>query len=188
MNGMNKEQSELLLDCIIDFLPPTTNHLTKPIVNKRTHKIGYHTDAKVAQQKEIITATMRSFYRKYGHYNPYTDYAEFQLILHCTNLGRWDIDNRVKAIQDCLRKDMAGVIEDDCKIWKLNVERVITGKDEDFCRVLVWKHTPKFDKTFTDEINRLTVQADMGMLKDAADKAKLKRLNALYEKIEGVRY
>ena len=38
----------------------------------------------------------------------------------------WDMDNRIKALQDCLA--MAGVIEDDRQIQRLLVERQSTAQ------------------------------------------------------------
>ena len=38
---------------------------------------------------------------------------------------RWDIDNRLKALQDCLMS--GGVIEDDSQIEELHVKREHTG-------------------------------------------------------------
>ena len=48
------------------------------------------------------------------------------LVFTAPNKRRWDIDNRVKAIQDCLAR--AGIIKDDTQIDKLEAERVY-GKE-----------------------------------------------------------
>lgn len=46
---------------------------------------------------------------------------EMHLVFQTNNRRCWDIDNRVKALQDCL--SIAGVIRDDSQLDALHVER-----------------------------------------------------------------
>ena len=59
--------------------------------------------------------------------------VELNVILRSNSRRRWDIDNRVKALQDCLQ--FAGVIENDSQVQKLTVERVKGSSDMTFVRV-----------------------------------------------------
>ena len=51
-----------------------------------------------------------------------TGRIEMRLTFTTNNHRRWDIDNRVKALQDCL--SMAGVIRDDSQLDALYMERL----------------------------------------------------------------
>ena len=48
-------------------------------------------------------------------------HLELYITFQTNDHVRWDIDNRVKALQDCLK--LAGVIKDDSLINVLHVER-----------------------------------------------------------------
>ena len=52
---------------------------------------------------------------------PYTGRASLLIRSTVEDKRRWDIDNRVKALQDCLIQ--SGVLKDDSKIDTLHVER-----------------------------------------------------------------
>lgn len=51
----------------------------------------------------------------------YTGYIELRIIFTSENHLRWDLDNRLKAIQDCLM--LSGVINDDSQVQILYVKR-----------------------------------------------------------------
>ena len=53
---------------------------------------------------------------------PYSGRCALTLMFTATSKRRWDIDNRVKSIQDCLAR--AGIIKDDTQIDELHVARV----------------------------------------------------------------
>ena len=46
---------------------------------------------------------------------------DFHIVYLCKDNRKWDIDNRVKALQDCL--EQAGIIENDRQVQSLHVRR-----------------------------------------------------------------
>ena len=106
----------LLLDLTLDGLPPTVNHsyLSHGRIRFKSH------DCKLYQN--IVSSQIRSVW---NNNNPYLKPVEFRIFLHSNDRKRWDIDNRVKALQDCL--SLAGVLRDDSQIHILHVERVFSN-------------------------------------------------------------
>ncbi|MBR2207268.1 MAG: RusA family crossover junction endodeoxyribonuclease [Synergistaceae bacterium] len=102
-----------LISLELDGLPPTVNHMYLSVRGRR-----FRTDECVAYQDYVVKEISR--YR--AHEWPYSGRCSLILIFTASNKKRWDIDNRVKSIQDCLAR--AGVIKDDTQIDELHVQRV----------------------------------------------------------------
>ena len=100
-----------LLDMELDGLPPTVNHLYLQHGGRRYKS----PDGRAYQER--VCSEMRS---QWGR-APYSGYAELYITYLTRDKRRWDIDNRVKALQDCLV--LAGVLKDDTQIRRLIVER-----------------------------------------------------------------
>ena len=108
----NENKNELLrID--LEGLPPTVNHMHMNVRGRI-----FRTKECRAYQDYVLGALSRLW----GSKPPYSERCELNLIFTASNKRRWDIDNRVKAVQDCLAR--AGVIKDDTQIDKLIVERV----------------------------------------------------------------
>ena len=94
-------------------LPPTVNHLYK------TSKNGIR--YKTPQGREWQNTTAAIIAMAKTNRKPYSGDVALEVLFQTADRRRWDLDNRVKALQDCLA--MAGVIEDDRQIQRLLVER-----------------------------------------------------------------
>lgn len=102
----------ILLDVYLHGLPPTVNH------SYSSHgKFRYKTfDCKKYQK--ITAQTLRL---AWNNREPYSKPVQLFITFFTNDHKRWDIDNRVKALQDCL--NLAGIIKDDSQINLLHVER-----------------------------------------------------------------
>lgn len=96
----------------LEGLPPTVNHIYRTYRNRR-----YKT-AKAQAYQEGVTQRLRS---EWNCKPPCIDTIEVRITFITNDKRKWDIDNRVKALQDCL--SMAGIIKDDKQVNILHVER-----------------------------------------------------------------
>ena len=109
----------------IEGLPPTVNHMY------RMHgRYKYKTSEAKEYQENRVAEQMRS---EYGNNPVYRGRVSLAIAFFTNNRKRWDIDNRVKALQDCL--SMAGVIADDKQIDELRVSRIYTKWDKTVTRL-----------------------------------------------------
>ncbi|MBP3835873.1 MAG: RusA family crossover junction endodeoxyribonuclease [Pyramidobacter sp.] len=53
---------------------------------------------------------------------PYEGHVALEVVMTSSNRLRWDVDNRVKALQDCL--SMSGVVADDKQVIDLHAQRI----------------------------------------------------------------
>ena len=106
-----------LLKCELEGLPPTANLMYRGLSGHR-----YKPKKILDYQKYACDILKAGWQGK----EVYTGRAALIIKFETDNHRRWDIDNRVKALQDCLSK--AGVIKDDTQIDYLQVERVYGEK------------------------------------------------------------
>ena len=111
----------VLLSMEFEGLPPTVNHLYE-----NSHGRRYKTSEGWRYQKQISAALAKCWHSRPVYKAP----VELRIFFITNNKRRWDIDNRVKALQDCL--SMAGIIEDDKQVNVLHVERKY-GKEIKTC-------------------------------------------------------
>ena len=101
-----------LISMELEGLPPTVNHLYRTYRNRR-----YKT-AKAQAYQEAVSEKLR---HEWGYKAPCVEPIELRITFITQDKRRWDIDNRVKALQDCL--SLAGIIKDDKQVNILHVER-----------------------------------------------------------------
>ncbi len=102
----------MLLHIEIDGLPPTVNHMY------RMHGRYKYKTSDTREYQAHVTGKIRS---EWQNKPVFKGRASLVITFYTNNRKRWDIDNRVKALQDCL--NMAGVIGDDTQIDMLIVSR-----------------------------------------------------------------
>lgn len=108
-----------LLEVTLKGLPPTVNQMYR---NAGTaHR--YKTKKTREYQKYAVKAM------KAAHLVSYTFLGRtiLDVKFHASDKRKWDMDNRFKALQDCLQ--MAGIIQDDSQIYKITAERVDTSEE-----------------------------------------------------------
>ena len=106
------------LDVEFIGLPPSVNHMY------RTGSGSRYKTLEVREYQQYVVNKLREAWK--GR-KTLTGRIEMKLLFQTNNRRRWDIDNRVKALQDCL--SIAGVIRDDSQLDMLQVERVY-GKEQ----------------------------------------------------------
>lgn len=114
----------VLMAVEFEGIPPTVNHLYRSYRNRR-----YKTASGREYQKQV-TEILRKKWRKQP---PVTSPIELRIIFTTNDRRKWDIDNRVKALQDCL--SMAGIIGDDMQVEILHVERKYGEKQVTYMEV-----------------------------------------------------
>ena len=108
-----EENHEEILSLDLEGLPPTVNHMYLSARNRR-----FRTKECKAYQDYVLNKIIALRTREW----PYSGRMALTVVFTAPNKRRWDIDNRVKALQDCLA--LAGIIKDDCQIDFLLVRRV----------------------------------------------------------------
>ena len=99
-------------------LPPTVNHMY------RTGARSRYKTLEVREYQQYVVSKLRE---EWSGQQTMRGRIELYLTFQTNNRRRWDIDNRVKALQDCL--SIAGVIRDDSQVDALHVERSY-GKEQ----------------------------------------------------------
>ena len=122
--------AKMLINAELIGLPPTVNHLY------RTSRSGVR--YKTSQGKEWQALTVAIMAAAKTNRAPYDGDVALEVLFQTADRRRWDMDNRIKALQDCLA--MAGVIEDDRQIQRLLVERQAGPKTTTVVTVLEIQH------------------------------------------------
>ena len=101
-----------LMKLELEGLPPTVNHSYE----KRGRRLYKSPECRKYQE-----SVSEKLHKEWGKRKRYSGYVELRITFYTKDRRRWDIDNRVKALQDCL--SYGGVIKDDSQIRTLHVER-----------------------------------------------------------------
>lgn len=101
-----------LLSMELEGLPPTVNHM---------YRNSGHIRYKTASGRKYQERVSKSLKEVWGDKPAYSFGVELRITFETSDHRRWDIDNRVKALQDCL--SLAGILKDDKQVEILHVER-----------------------------------------------------------------
>ena len=109
-----------LLRLVIAGLPPTANQMY------RTGRQGQrYKRPEVEEWQSAVAEQMREAWKKP---NAFMGEVEVRIEFRVKGGSRWDIDNRLKALLDCLED--GGVIKDDSQIASIEARRVTCGESE----------------------------------------------------------
>ena len=122
--------AKMLINAELIGLPPTVNHLY------RTSRNGIRYKTPQGREWQNTTAAIMAMAKT--NRKPYGGDVALEVLFRTADRRRWDMDNRIKALQDCLA--MAGVIEDDRQIQRLLVERQTGPKTATVVTVLEIQH------------------------------------------------
>ena len=122
----NDYRANILLELELEGLPPTVNHLY------RTGRTGYR--YKTAGGRKYQEQVSFLLAQKWQGRPAYSGEVDLRIEFIVKSRRKWDIDNRVKALQDCL--NMAKILQDDSQVQILHVERR-KGK-ADITRLEIW--------------------------------------------------
>ncbi len=112
-NEKQVKHSKILLDIELDGLPPTVNQMYRTA--SKTH-IRYKTKTTREYQAYVVNKIREVYIAE-----PYTGSVAVTVLFLTSDKRRWDIDNRLKVLLDCLQ--MAKLIADDKQVDKISLER-----------------------------------------------------------------
>ena len=115
-----------LLELELKGLPPTVNHLY------RTSRYGHR--YKTAGGKYYQDYASLRLEQEWHGREKYSGDIELRINFTVKTRRRWDIDNRVKALQDCLI--LGGIIQDDSQVQILHVERHKGKAEQTYIKIL----------------------------------------------------
>lgn len=114
----------------LPMLPPTVNSTYNNNMRGNFYK--------KTEVKNWQGAVACIFANKYGQPLPCDTQVGFYIYIKTKSKRSFDIDNRVKSVQDCLK--MGGVLKDDSQIWDLRVIRELDKSLKyDECEVLLFQ-------------------------------------------------
>ncbi len=109
----NSKAQAPLLELEIPGLPPTTNQIYRTGSGR-----SFRYKTKETRDWETrVTCLMRAAKTQATN----TKHVALHVTFTTPGKRRWDLDNRLKVLQDCLQK--SGVIKDDSQIWELHIKR-----------------------------------------------------------------
>ena len=108
-----------LVRVMLKGLPPTVNHMYRTGRNGIRYK-----RIEVEEWQEEVSGIIRE---AWGEKPPYEGNVEVRVLFRVKDNRRWDIDNRLKALFDCLEE--GGAIKNDTQIWGIKAQRVSGEKD-----------------------------------------------------------
>ncbi len=123
-----------LLRIELEGLPPSVNQM-------------YRTNRRGSRYKRVEVSLWQSeisemINEAWGNKPPYTGNVEVHIVFTVKGNRRWDIDNRLKSLIDCLQE--GGAIKDDSQIWGIVAYRERGEKDS--TELVMMEHTEIYRK------------------------------------------
>ena len=114
---------QLLARAKVPGVPPSVNHSYRVGRNGRLYKTSE------AKGWQMMASVILSGGRNPGKERrwPHEGEVHLDMIFHSRSRRRSDLDNRIKAVQDCLI--MAGILADDSQVKALSAQRICDGVD-----------------------------------------------------------
>lgn len=116
------KNEETLISIELEGLPPTVNQMYRN-VTRGSFTRRYKTQA-CHDFQDMLSTRIKTLWREKP---PYEGRVALFIKFFQSDRRRWDLDNRLKALQDCLQ--LAGVIKDDSQIDFISIERQYSNKN-----------------------------------------------------------
>ena len=107
----------VLIKVEFEGLPPTVNHMYMNAQGRRFRT------KECREFQDKTTLILKSLWSK----EPYLGRVALSVDFLTSNRRRWDLDNRLKALQDCLQ--LSGVIKDDSQVDAIFLKRCYSKKN-----------------------------------------------------------
>lgn len=125
----SKNENKLLFCSEFTELPPTVNHFYRSTKGGRRYK------TKAGREfQERISSLFATEWK--GKPRLESD-VEMWILFESSNRRRWDVDNRIKAVQDCLQA--AGILKDDCQVTRLVADRIPGRAESDSTKIMIFE-------------------------------------------------
>lgn len=128
-----------LLSIRLNNLPPSVNHLYKVAPFRPSAASPMRVGTRVYMTAEAKTwqtyVTAQFLMNRNKRSTPYSKPVAVKVEFITPDRRRWDIDNRLKSLLDCLMKGR--VIDDDSQIYRLEMQRVVKPECEKQTHIIV---------------------------------------------------
>ena len=127
--GRGEQTMSVLLTLELQDLPPSVNQMYRTGSRGQRYK-----KPEVSKWQNAVSKGMS---KVWDNPTPYTREVEVSVLFIVNTKKKWDVDNRLKALFDCLQQ--SGVIENDAQISGILVRRV--NGEENRTRIEVREYT-----------------------------------------------
>ena len=107
-------------------LPPSVNNSYRAARSKGAGHCLFYKKREVKKWQAMAVTKLKE--ASEGYCVPFTGKLKLSIACYTKNKRRMDVDNRIKAVQDCLQS--SGLIKDDSQIWDLRAVRIMTEESE----------------------------------------------------------
>ena len=120
----------ILAEATVAGVPESVNHIW------RSSRGRFYKTTKAKDFEELLVRVLHDSYKK-NFKGPYKCDVILDIIIERKTRRKWDLDNRIKSIQDCLAP--AGIIENDCQVKTIRADKEEAETDRTTVRVLEYE-------------------------------------------------